>query len=328
MPHVHGEQVPLRVRLQGPGARNGRILLTDLVHFGHNLQTAVDRVARVLMGDATSIRPGKKPREIQTLCALQVVALESGSFELAVDLARQQAVLEDVDLGIQALEHLVTGIDAVASERAALPPGYDLGVLLSWRDSGRLLDRGIDQIEFQLHTRHVSRTTRYDRRVHARVVERIQEPIKNRRSFEGRLLMADFKETGPRCRLHLATGRAIPCSFDYGKYELVLSGLLRHVRVTGDADINPATGEVSNLNIEDLEVLETDPTAELENVVLAPHDFWKDVDIHTLAEAQQVRPVARLEALVGDFWPPDEEVDEVIRAIHGHRRLDRGRGAP
>lgn len=325
---MNGEQVPLRVRLEGPGTRNGRILLADLVHFGRNLQAAVDRVARVLMGHATSLRPGKKPKGIQTLCALQVVALGSGSFELAVDLAREQVMLDDFDLGMHALEHLVGGLDDVASERAELPPGYDVGVLLSWRDSGKLLDRGIDLIEFDLRTGRVSRRAKYDREVHARVVARIQEPIQNRRSFEGRLLMADFKETGPRCRLHLATGRTIPCSFEFGKYDLVLSGLLHRVRITGDADINPVTGEVANLKIEDLEVIESEPTVDVENVIFAPPDFWHGVDIDTLAEVQHVRPVARLEALFGEFWPPEEDVDEAIRVIREHRRADPGQGRP
>ena len=318
--------VPLQVRFEGPGARKGRILLADLVFFGRHLQSAVDRVARALSGDARSARPGKKPRGIQASCALQVVALEPASFQLTLDLARDQMQLEDLDLGVQALERLVAGIEEVAGEHPELPSGYDTGVLESWREAGKLLERGIDQIEFRLQTSRVARVVQYNSQVHARVLARTLEPVQNRRSFEGRLLMADFKETGPRCRLHLPTGESIPCSFDYGKYESVLAGLLQHVRITGEAHVDPRTGEVQNLRIDDLEVLENNQTIDPNPIHSTSSGFWQGLGIDELAQAQKVQPVEHLEVLYGDFWPANENVDDVVREIYQRRRSDRQRG--
>lgn len=63
--------IPLRVRLRRPGVPEGRILLlSDLVKFGRQLQTAVDRVARMLSGEAVSARPGRRPEHIRSAYAL------------------------------------------------------------------------------------------------------------------------------------------------------------------------------------------------------------------------------------------------------------------
>lgn len=43
---------------------------------------------------------------------------------------------------------------------------------------------------------------------------------------------------------------------------------------------------------------------------------------HTLAElaaAQDVKPIARIEQVLGDFWPPDETADEFIAAVRAWR---------
>jgi hypothetical protein len=56
--------------------------------------------------------------------------------------------------------------------------------------------KGIETITFDLRTRKGRWVSRYTREVHTHVVSRIQEPIENRGTIEGRLLMGDFKETG------------------------------------------------------------------------------------------------------------------------------------
>jgi len=315
----------LLVRLDGPEARRGRIPLSDLVLFGRHLQSAVDRVARVLTGDGRSARPGKKPKGIESSCALEVVALQQGSFQLALDLPREQLQLENTDLGVQALEHLIGGIEGVGSNRTALPAGYDEGVLLSWREAGRLLDHGLSHIEFKLNTARAPRIAYYDAGVHRRVLERILEPVKNKRSFEGRLLMADFKETGRRCRLHLPTGESITCSFDDHQLDLVLGGLLQHVRITGEAETDVTTGRIG-VHIEDLEVLETEPSYDFPTPPPRAAGFWSGQSVEALAEEQGVHPVGKLEQLYGNFWPDDEDINEALDQIYERRRLDRDRG--
>jgi hypothetical protein len=62
--------------------------------------------------------------------------------------------------------------------------------------------------------------------------------------------------------------------------------------------------------------------AEIRDSILAykdlPRRYPEDVD--ELARAQGVKPVTRLEDLMGNFWPEDESIDEFIEWLRESRR--------
>lgn len=302
---------PLVVRLDGPAVECHRIALRDLVLLGSQLQTAVDRVARVLIGQDDSAKPGRVPSEILECCTLDLVAVEEGSLILVCDLAgRGQSTLFE-DLGEDALQALIEGVDALKGE-GDMPRGFDAGVLLALRESGKLLDRGIDSISYRLQTRGGEARATYSRDTHERVVARIQQPIENRRVVEGRLLMGDFKETGFRCRLHPPAGKPIRCDFGEAQKEAVLGALTKYVRLVGEA--REVSGEITSLSIEDVELLDVFPPDA--SVMDAGTGFFDIAhDLESLAEEQGVRPAVDLDELVGDFWPEDESVDDFLAAV-------------
>ena len=175
----------------------------------------------------------------------------------------QAELFEDVneDLGEEALTSFVEGIEAVGGEQPAMPRGYDQGVLLALREGGKLFDRGIEMITFDLRTRKGHWISHYTREVHMRVVSRVQEPIENRqRTVEGRLVMGDFKESGFRCRVHPPIGKPIACLFDEVQKEAVLAAMTHYIRLVGEA--TEAEGEILSLKIGDIEVLDRDVEAE------------------------------------------------------------------
>lgn len=311
--------VPLRVRLTGPGVPEGRILLSDLVKFGRELQTAVDRVARVLSGEAVSARPGRRPESIRSACALEVVAIEAGSFELALDFRRDQAALPGMDMGEAALEKLVAGIHGVAANEEALPAGYDEGVLAAWREAGAVFAHGVDAIEFHLRTSTGRIDAAYDSGVHRRVVERIQGPVHNRRTVEGRLLMADFKEARFKCRVHPPIGSAVECDFDEKLEEAVYDNLRAFVRVTGEAEEDPETKRIKRLKIADIEPLEVETAVGS----ISPEDFWRDATVEDLAASQGVLLPQDVDQGVGeaaDLWENDADFEAFVGGIYQRRR--------
>jgi hypothetical protein len=311
---------PLVVRLDGPAVEHHRIALRDLVLLGSQLQTAVDRVARILIGQHESARRGRIPSEIAECCALDLVALEEGSLALVCDLAdRAQPTLFE-DLGEEALQVLVDGVNALGMENG-LPRGFDAGVLLALREGGKLLDRGIDSISFELATRRGKARATYARAVHDCVIARIQRPIANRRIVEGRLLMGDFKETGFRCRLHPAVGKPITCDFGEAQKDAVLSALTKYVRLVGEA--REVSGEIASLSIEDIEVLDAVPLG-APGADIAAGFFEATHDLESLAEQQGVEPVAGMGKLIADFWPEEESVDDFLAAVQSWRREDHG----
>lgn len=305
----------LIIRVKGKATATGRIALGDLIRLGRNVQTAVERVARVIVGQADSRRPGRKPQEIAKNCALEVVALNKGSFEIAFDLPRD--TFENMHLGIDAVEKLLDGFDQLGTNGKSLPVGYDAGVLHTLRDMGRLLGRGIDSIEVESRTERLHKTFLFTNQTRQSIIERIRGPVSNLRSIEGRLLMADFQRPSERCRIHPAIGEPISCKFDDSLEETVYEYLRNHVRVTGETTEDPNTGRIGSITITDIEPV-TLEGAELD--AISPDAFWHDKTLDQLASEQAVGPVTRLEDVWGagsDLWESDEDFDAFVSAIQG-----------
>lgn len=299
---------PLTLTLAGPAVADGRIVLADLVHLGQHVQSAIDRIALVLSGAESSRRPGRRPRSVQEV-KLVVVNRRPGSVVLDLDLARDQLELDGVGLGERSLEQLVAGIDKLGDPSDHLPEGWDAGVLLAWREVGDLFDRGVEHIDLGLSLPHVRRRATFTPRSHERLVERIRAPLRNRRTVEGRLLMADFQETGQRCRIHQAGGPVVQCTFTETHAELVRSLLRRRVRVTGEAEVDPHSQHVRRMAIADIEPIPELLGAEERD------PFWEGYSAEELAQLQGVPPLARLEDAVVDFWPPELSADAVLELI-------------
>lgn len=312
------ESVPLVVRFRGPGARNGRLLLADLVRFGQQLQTAVDRVARVLAGEVSST-PGRRPERIRSACALEVVAINRGSFELAIDFRREQMSFAEMDPGEAALEKLVSGLGSLAQDGEVLPSGYDVGVLAAWRETGRLFDHGLEAVDLHLRTARGRFEVVYDSRVHARVAAHIKGPVQNLRTIEGRLMMADFKELGRRCRIHPPLGPPVEIQFEESLADAVYDNLRASVRVTGEAEEDPHTGRIRLLRLRDIEPLTVETAIES----LSPEDFWHEPTLEELAAEQGLLVPQAVDNMVGagaDLWESNEELVQFVACIYERRR--------
>lgn len=310
----------MTIHLEGPAVSNHRIPLQDLVLFGQQWQTAVNRVARVLLGQASSAQAGRTPAEIEAACALEVVALYGGSVQLVCDLPQNKQLSFTEDLGEEAIRHLVDGINRLVSDESTLPGGYDRGVLSAVRDSGKLFERGITKISIDLHTGAGHWDAAYTPEVRGKIATRIlQAASANSRTVEGRLLMGDFNETGLKCRIHPPLGRPIPCSFDDSLKDSVLTALTHYVRAVGEA--TERGNEIQALRIQDIEVLDVTPPTISEGERQPGQSFFMERhDPLTLAAEQGVSPVTDLNQLLGDFWPEDESVDDFVTTLYEWRR--------
>ncbi len=312
------KSVPLVVRFRGPSVRAGRLLLSDLVHFGRQLQVALERVARVLSGEVGRAG-GRSPESLRSACALEVAAINQGSFELAMDLRREQMVFAGMDLGEEALERLICGLHELARNGDALPVGYDVGVLAAWRETGRLFDHGLEAVDFDLRTRRGRFRGVYDSAVHARIAARIKGPAQTLRTVEGRLLMADFKESRSRCRIHPPLGPPIEIEFEESFADTVYQHLRSSVRVTGEAEEDPNTGRIRVLRLRDIEPLRVETPIGL----LPSEDFWRGLTLEQLASEQGVAVPQAIDNLIGaaaDLWESEEEFVRFVNSIYERRR--------
>lgn len=301
----------LLIRFEGDAIRDGRILLDDLFQFVYNLDLAIQRIINVIQ-TGTSLRLGRPHKENQLLSALEVVAIKRGSFNLALDLRRdEQNLLPGFDIGIQAIERLMSGL-VTMDEFTMLPEGFDRGVLLALREAGRVLDRGVDEIDMSSRKIKRLKQTKYVESTRKKIISNIRRFEQAWTTIEGRLLMADLKEDSLSCRLYPSTGLPISCRFDESMTELIVNNLRGFIQARGEAEFDSVTNRIYSFVIKDLEPIET-PT----DIVITPlpkSAFWSAKEFNELALEQDVHPIEDWDSLSGGF-PEDADFDSFLEAI-------------
>ncbi len=300
----------LKIRFDGEAVGPGKIPVAHMLRFLTNLNKALQRTGRVLAGEAESVRRGPQPRNIKEVLALDLVLLTHGSPAAVLGFERRgQAALPGMDFGLEILEKAIDGLRHIQEPGDSLPAGCDAGVLMAWRDAGTLFSQGIGKIEFTLNHRETPLAAAFTPEGFTRIQERIKGPQSNIRTIEGRLLMADFKEHGTRCRVHPSAGEPVLCLFDEEQKDEVLEDILHYVRIVGEAKEDPVTGKISSIKIHDIERLEDredEATDLLPQGTPLSHDFWESPSLDELARAQNVQPMAAVRALFGT-WPGEED---------------------
>ena len=316
----------LKIRFDGDAVGPGKIPVSHLLIFLSNLNKALQRTGRVLRGTDDSVRRGQPPHNITEEVNLDLVLLTHGSSAAVLGFERSQESpsFPAMDFGLEVLEKSIGGLEVVQKDEAegALPTGYDPGVLMAWRDAGKLFSQGIDKIEFTLNHQKKVVQTRFTPNGVTRIRERIKRPQINIRTIEGRLLMADFKEHGTRFRVHPSVGDPVLCLFDEGQKDEVLENILQYVRIVGEAKENPVSQKITNIKIHDIECLEDrqDDAADLlPQGTPILQAFWESPTLEDLACSQNVQPMADVRALFGT-WPGEENdgFEAVIDELRHH----------
>jgi len=317
----------LEIRFAGEAIGAGKIPLSHLLPFLTNMNKAFQRTGRILQGDLVSVRRGKTPHNIKTEVDLNLVSLTHGSptAVLGFERNRMQSSIPGMDLGLEVLEKTVCGLQTIQQDSCAqaLPDGYDSGVLMAWRDAGGVFNRGVDSITLTLNHREKPLQASLTEHDFNRIQDLIEGPKVNILTIEGRLLMADFKEHGTRCRIHPSTGEPVLCLFDDGQKDEVLDNILQYVRVVGEGKEDSLSGQITSIRIHDIKRLED---REHEAIDLLPqgtpvsHAFWESPTIEELACSQEVRPMTDVRALFGT-WPGEKE-DGFEEAIDELRHSD------
>jgi hypothetical protein len=311
----------LSIRLEGKSVGSGRIPVTHLLQLISQFNKTLHRCGMVLMGKAQSMRKGPTQKSIKEEISLDLVEITHGSPAtiLGFERSSDQQTLEGIDFGLEIIEKSLSGLQQLQQAGDELPVGFDPGVLTAWRDLGILFEKGVNEISFFLNHRPRPLESRYNSKGFQRIQERIKGPQANIRTYEGRLLMADFKEHGTRCRIHPSVGDPVLCLFDEDRKEEVLENILRYVKVMGEAKEDPLTGKTISIVLHDIQRLED---REQEGVELLPKgtplpkSFWQSLSIEELAEIQGVKPIDDITMLFGG-WPgePDDGFEQDIQAL-------------
>jgi len=311
----------LSIRIAGKSVGSGRISINHLLQLMSQFSKSLHRCGMVLMGQAESLRKGPPQKSIKDEIALDLIEITHGSpaTVLGFERSSDQQSLDGMDFGLEIIEKSLSGLKQVQQSGDDLPAGFDPGVLVAWRDLGTLFEKGVSEISFSLDHRRQPFESRYDSKGFQRIQERIRGPQVNIRTIEGRLLMADFKEHGTRCRVHPSIGDPVLCLFDEDRKEEVLENILHYVKVIGEAKEDPFTGKISSIVLHDIQRLEDreqEGTDLLPQGTPLPAGFWQSLSIEELAQMQGVKPLDDIAMLYGT-WPgePDDGFEEEIHKL-------------
>jgi hypothetical protein len=304
----------LKIKVEGPGVHRKSIPIPELVKICSAIQTAVHRQAESMEKPAAkTLRRGPITASAQDECTLELVGIVPGSTGLLFRYAKPQQHLPIPEAANFGSDVLVRIAETVKDFGGKNPPRdeVDAGVLASLRELGEALERKtITRISLDVPQR-TGRSRRiravFTPAVNARILERIKAPTHERMTIEGKLEMADFKDTGRLCRIHPSIGLPVQCSFDLDVEDQVYSALRKPARVTGTARLDPHSGRVEELRIEEIEIVD--------ELLLGARDFFAGRTLEQLAEAQGVHPLDKPSDLAGG-WPADENIDEFLETTY------------
>ena len=254
----------LEIRFRGAAIERGRLPVAHLANFLDSWRKVVQRTGRVLRGEARSVRPGQPPQDLKSELEFELVTFdgEGDSASLGLERRLENTSFPEMDFGLKVIHSAIGGLREIGSSdpAEALPNGIDPGVLRAWRDAGVLLGQGVETIEFTLNDSSGTVRSALNPDVLERIRERLTRPNVNIRKIEGRLLMVDFTGKEARCRIHPVDGEPIECLVDEERKEAVLANMLEDVLITGEVRLEPATGKIRSITLQDIERRETPDT--------------------------------------------------------------------
>jgi hypothetical protein len=302
----------LKVRFDGASIGAGRIPVEHLLRFLSNMRRVFQCTGSALDAAVESTKQRRLSQQTRAEIELDLVQLTEGSQAAVLCFERRQneTFLPQMDAGAKILETSIRGLDRIQKmpDDAPLPYGCDAGVLTAWHEVGKLFSRGIESIELTLNLQSSMPSTVFTKTGLERIQRRIKEPQTKIRTIEGRLIMADFKEHGARCRVHPSVGEPILCLFDEEQRDEILNNMLHYVRIVGETQEDHFTGKIANIKIQDLQRL-ADAEDHLRDPMSLEHpssyDFWESPSLAELALSQNVQPLMNVAALFGS-WPGDD----------------------
>ncbi len=311
----------IKIQFDGEALGSGRIAVSHLLRFLKNFTKVLHLTGRVMAGEENKIHRGPQPINIKDEVALDLVLLTHGSPSAVLGFERRQiqTQIDDCDIGLKIIENAIAGLSDIQRPNDNLPVGYNSNVIGAWRDAGVLFSQGVDKIEITLNHGNTPLVAKFTQNGFKHIQERIKEPQTNIRTIEGRLLMADFKEHGARCRVHPSIGDPVLCLFDNEQKDEVYEDILKYVRIVGEAKEDPTSGKITSIIIHDIERLddkENEATHLLPQGTPISHSFWESPTLEELAKAQNVQPIVDVRALFGT-WPGkvddgfEESIDEL-----------------
>lgn len=284
-----------RIRVEGEGIQPGKVSLRDLKDLVEQIQSGVERVARVMLGEPGSA-PGPLPKNLRDVTELLLVGVEPGSAVLEVELApakpgdaADQIFTSTPDLGFRAIDGFIDGLHELEiQDEPEVPSDWDNSVMEVAESLSRLTQER--SFTVTLIGRRSPDGTQIEARVAPENVERFRvrhSPIRQPRTAVGTLIMVDL-ESG-RVDVRPADGKRVQCLFPENLRGQIERLLGQEVQVSGEEELDVAINKRGKLEIDSL-------GAASEQLRL-DEAFWRNPSAAELAAEQGVGPIPSIAEL-------------------------------
>lgn len=270
-----------------------------LLHVLANLQGAVRRLAESILDESRGRRRGRPTRSLAEETTLRLVSIGRGSFTAVLELPSPPVQQKMWEVGEQALEQLLAGLEAVAEKKdyTSLPAVVrpDIHRLT------QVVGDGITTLTFEggAPKQHVARFQA------PADIPIVLEPSKRGGSLSGRLREVDFKDH--TAELYDATGRMTRVRFSPEQENDLETAANRHATITGEIEEGTG-GRPTSITVESVET------------ILRGDEFWRSADADQLAREQGIRPLDVSRLGPAPFWPKRLDPDDFIAGIYEERR--------
>lgn len=302
----------VQLKVDGPGIRQGRIPVPDLIRICQEMQNAVSRQAEAIEGKK-NIHPGPISSAIRSECTLELIGIGKGSALLRFDLAKPQVPLFD-DQGSLAVEVLTELASTIKSLGNGGRKDISPGVLNSLYSLGSVTEgKRISKLSWILPGRggHKRVSAEINKSVRARIATQLSKPRLTVVTVDGVLDEADFLPTPRHCRIDPALGHPLNCTFSPDLDNVILGLMRRPVRITGEGHIPPYGDRPDSVQIQMIH--------EVPSLDLGRNMFFANYSIEELAATQNIKPLKSASDLATSS-PEDEDVDAILEEIYSSRK--------
>jgi hypothetical protein len=302
----------LRIKLEGETARLGQISAADVAQLILGVEKAALQAAAVVLGRPKTTT-GRYQGVIEQAVRFRLVSVEGGSVVPVLELPEllPPADSEALDIEVSTLGQMALDSVLDVAEDTAPQPAHPLiaKALLDVAEKLHVGDR-YDAIVFDespSHARH-GRHVRIDSSVRARLracVDEANVMASRPEDLTGVLFEADFEKR--TARLRTPAQGVVDIVFSAEHDDIIQTALRQSSTVRGDVVYDPHTNMVRSVRL-------TEVLHGIEQLVLDPGEFWRELSFQELAEHQgSGRPVDP-ESLY-DAGATDEERDAFMTAI-------------
>lgn len=285
----------LTIKLEGENitpSRINAILLRDLL----------ENMTRIL------IKTNQLTKITKEAIDLEFVLLTHGSpsVVLGFDFHEPQEVLfAKKEENIKVLEKALISLDHFQSKDDSEIKDIEYQLMKDWNEFDKFLKKGVSQVTFNLNHKPSPLTTCISKISIVNMQNKLKLPIKDVKSVEGQLIMADFSINALKCKIIPFSGNPITCVFTEDQRDEIYENLRHHVRIWGEGENDPITKIFNKIKIEKIESLDKKDQGY----------FWDNPSIDDLAKFHEANLDQQTKSLYCHIWPENEPIDDFITTI-------------